>query len=170
MQCSTTARWFEGGCPFSGTATGIYKTHISYIIWAGLPSKGIKLLADGMDSQTKCSSSREEYAAPSSVEPTKSFYHPFTSGLMKNFVKAMDRTSPAFRYLHETFPRLSNAKSKERIFVDIQIHFLHSHMDFFSCISWGKFNFFQIVIKKPELIFQLEYHVRVQHIQIIRND
>ena len=42
-------------------------------------------------------------------------YHPFTSGLMKNFVKAMDRTSSAFRYLHETFPWLSKAKSKERV-------------------------------------------------------
>jgi len=37
---------------------------------------------------------------------------------MKNFVKTMDRTSPAFRYLHVTFPRLSKAKSKERVFVD----------------------------------------------------
>src|SRR6218665_1746883 len=51
---------------------------------------------------------------------------------MKNFVKAMDRTSPDFRYLHETFPRLSKAKSKERVCVDPQIHFLHSHLDFFS--------------------------------------
>ena len=51
---------------------------------------------------------------------------------MKNFVKAMDRTSPVFRYLHETLPRLSKAKSKEKVFVEPQIHFLHSHLDFFS--------------------------------------
>jgi len=38
----------------------------------GRLSKGIKLLAEGMDSQTKCSRSREEYPAPSSDEPTKS--------------------------------------------------------------------------------------------------
>jgi|SRR6218665_13225 len=31
-------------------------------------------------------------------------------GLMKNFVKAMDRTSPAFRYLHEKIPRLSKPR------------------------------------------------------------
>jgi hypothetical protein len=34
-------------------------------------------------------------------------------GLMKNFVKAMDRTGPAFKYPAEKFPRLSEAKIKE---------------------------------------------------------
>ena len=111
-----------------------YKKYVIFLtcIWVGRPSKGIKLLAEGLDSQTKCSSSRKEYPAPSSDEPTKSCYHPFTSGLMKNFVKAMDRTLSAFRYLHETFPWLSKAKSKERVFVDPQIHFLRSNLDFFS--------------------------------------
>jgi len=37
-------------------------------------------------------------------------------GLMKNFVKAMDRTGSAFKYLAEKSPRLSEAKIKERIF------------------------------------------------------
>ena len=40
---------------------------------------------------------------------------------MKNFVKAIDRNSPAFRYLHEKFPRLSEAKIKEGVFVGPQI-------------------------------------------------
>jgi len=31
-------------------------------------------------------------------------------GLMKNFVKAMDRTGLAFKYVAEKFPRLSEAK------------------------------------------------------------
>jgi hypothetical protein len=34
-------------------------------------------------------------------------------GLIKNFVKAMDRTGLAFKYLAEKFPRLSEAKIKE---------------------------------------------------------
>ena len=34
-------------------------------------------------------------------------------GLVKNFVKAMDRTGSAFKYLAEKFPRLSEAKIKE---------------------------------------------------------
>ena len=34
-------------------------------------------------------------------------------GLMKNFVKATDRTGSAFKYLVEKFPRLSEAKIKE---------------------------------------------------------
>jgi len=42
-------------------------------------------------------------------------------GLMKNFVKAMDRTGSAFKYLAEKFPRLSEAKIKEGVFVGPQI-------------------------------------------------
>jgi len=42
-------------------------------------------------------------------------------GLMKNFVKAMDRTGSAFKYLAEKFPRLSEAKIKEEFFVGPQI-------------------------------------------------
>jgi len=36
-------------------------------------------------------------------------------GLMKNFVKAMDRTGSAFKYLAEKFPRLSEAKIKRGV-------------------------------------------------------
>ena len=42
-------------------------------------------------------------------------------GLMKNFVKAMDQTGSAFKYLVEKFPRLCEAKIKEWVFVDPQI-------------------------------------------------
>jgi len=37
-------------------------------------------------------------------------------GLMKNFVKALDRNGPAFQYLRSKFPRVSEAKIKEGIF------------------------------------------------------
>lgn len=42
-------------------------------------------------------------------------------GLMKNFVKAMDRNGNGFLYLKEKFPRISDAKIKEGIFVGPQI-------------------------------------------------
>lgn len=42
-------------------------------------------------------------------------------GLMKNFVKALDRSSEAFMCLKELFPRISEAKLKEGIFVGPQI-------------------------------------------------
>src|ERR1044072_4531343 len=42
-------------------------------------------------------------------------------GLMKNFVKALDKTSQAFTYLREKFPHVSDAKVKEGIFVSPQI-------------------------------------------------
>jgi len=42
-------------------------------------------------------------------------------GLMKNFVKAMNQEETAFTYLREKFPRLSEAKLKEGIFIGPQI-------------------------------------------------
>jgi hypothetical protein len=42
-------------------------------------------------------------------------------GLMKNFVKAMNRDGPGFQYLRSQFPQLSDAKIKEGIFVGPQI-------------------------------------------------
>ena len=44
-------------------------------------------------------------------------------GLMKNFVKAMDN-SPGFMYLKQKFPKISDAKIKEGIFVGPQIRSL----------------------------------------------
>jgi len=40
---------------------------------------------------------------------------------MKNFVKAMNQEEVAFTYLWEKFPRLSEAKLKEGIFVGPQL-------------------------------------------------
>jgi len=37
-------------------------------------------------------------------------------GLMKNFVKAMDRNVAAFLYLRQNFPLLSDAKIREGVF------------------------------------------------------
>jgi hypothetical protein len=42
-------------------------------------------------------------------------------GLMKNFVKAVDKNGTGFMYLKHKLPRLSDAKIKEGIFVDPQI-------------------------------------------------
>jgi hypothetical protein len=41
-------------------------------------------------------------------------------GLTKNFVKAMDQTGPAFRYLAEKIPGMSAAKIKEGVFIGPQ--------------------------------------------------
>lgn len=42
-------------------------------------------------------------------------------GLMKNFVKAVDREGDGFRYLREKFPKITEGKLKEGIFVGPQI-------------------------------------------------
>jgi len=41
--------------------------------------------------------------------------------VIKNFVKAMNQEEAAFTYLQETFPRLSEAKLKEVVFIGPQI-------------------------------------------------
>jgi len=45
-------------------------------------------------------------------------------GLMKNFVKTTNQEEAAFTYLREKFPRLSEAKLKEGIFIGPQIRYL----------------------------------------------
>jgi hypothetical protein len=40
---------------------------------------------------------------------------------MKNFVKVMDQTGPAFTHLTEKFPGISAAKTKSGVFVSPQI-------------------------------------------------
>ncbi|GBM64789.1 hypothetical protein AVEN_10212-1 [Araneus ventricosus] len=51
-------------------------------------------------------------------------------GLVENLVKAMNKNGPAFKYLHEKFPRLSVAKIKEGVFVGPQIKQLFRYPKF----------------------------------------
>lgn len=57
------------------------------------------------------------------VEPSKVILPPLhiKLGLMKNFVKALNREGQAFSHLKEMFPKLSDGKLKEGIFVGPQI-------------------------------------------------
>jgi hypothetical protein len=54
---------------------------------------------------------------PSKILPSMRF----NLGLKKKFVKAMIQEEAAFTYLQEKFPRLSEAKLKEGIFIGPQI-------------------------------------------------
>lgn len=56
-------------------------------------------------------------------------------GLMKNFVKAMNKNGAAFQYLRQKFPRLSDAKVKEGIFVGPQIRNLFKDDNFDSVLE-----------------------------------
>ncbi|GBN40775.1 hypothetical protein AVEN_933-1 [Araneus ventricosus] len=66
------------------------------------------------------------------AEPHKIIIHPLHTklGLVKNLVKAMDKNGPAFKYLHEKFPRLSVAKIKEGVFVGPRIKQLFTDSNF----------------------------------------
>ena len=69
---------------------------------------------------------------PSLVDPQKIYLPPLhiKLGLMKNFVKGMDRTGKGFTYLKTKFPRVSDAKIKEGIFVGPQIRELMRDQNF----------------------------------------
>lgn len=56
-------------------------------------------------------------------------------GLMKQFVKAMDRNGQGFAYLTTKFPRLSDAKIKEGVFVGPQIRYLMKDDTFDTLLS-----------------------------------
>jgi hypothetical protein len=51
-------------------------------------------------------------------------------GVMKNFVKALDKSGPAFQYLTAKFPSISDAKLKEGIFIGPQIRQVLLDTDF----------------------------------------
>lgn len=51
-------------------------------------------------------------------------------GLMRNFMKAMDKTDKGFQRLKEKFPYISDAKLKEGIFVGPEIRQVIKDKDF----------------------------------------
>jgi len=53
-------------------------------------------------------------------------------GLMKTFVKNLDRNGAAFQYLAEKFPEISETKMKEGIFIGPQIRQLIRDREFLS--------------------------------------
>ena len=56
-------------------------------------------------------------------------------GLMKNFVKAIDRNGGAFLFLKNKFPRLSEAKIKEGVYIGSQIRELMKDTTFKSVLN-----------------------------------
>lgn len=70
-------------------------------------------------------------------------------GLVKNFVKALNRDSDAFKYLHTIFPHFSNAKIKEGIFLGPQMRKLLNDNQFESSLSEieaAAWNSFRLVV------------------------
>ena len=56
-------------------------------------------------------------------------------GLLKNFVKALDKNGAGFHYLKEKSPRVSDSKIKEGTFVGPQIRALIRNGDFEDLLS-----------------------------------
>lgn len=71
------------------------------------------------------------------IDPQNVFLPPLhiKLGLMKNFVKALDRDGAAFEYLTKVFPKISYAKIKEGIFVGPDIRKLMDDRKFTQCLS-----------------------------------
>jgi len=65
----------------------------------------------------------EKNVIPPLVLPEKIYLPPLhiKLGLMKNFVKSIDKTSRGFEYVRNEFPNVSDANIKEGIFIGPQI-------------------------------------------------
>jgi len=65
----------------------------------------------------------EKCCQSSSCSSGENLYAPvyIKLGLMKNFVKGMDKTGHGFEYVRNNFPNMSDAKVKEDIFIGPQI-------------------------------------------------
>lgn len=60
-------------------------------------------------------------------------------GLVKNFVKAFQKDGPAFAFLTTFFPKLSQAKIKEEVFVGPQIRkLMKNDADFIKTLNGAK--------------------------------
>lgn len=70
--------------------------------------------------------------SPALVKPEKVYLPPLhiKLGLMKNFVKAMEREGSGFQFLKSKFPKISDAKIKEGIFVGPDIRKLMNDIQF----------------------------------------
>ena len=58
--------------------------------------------------------------------------------LMKNFVKSMNKDGEALQYHRSKFPRLSDAKIKEGIFVSPQINKIMKDPAFVQILEWNE--------------------------------
>ena len=56
-------------------------------------------------------------------------------GFMKQFVKALDVNIQCFKYLHSKFPKLSDAKIKEEIFVSAEVRTVMKDENFIKTIA-----------------------------------
>lgn len=62
-------------------------------------------------------------------------------GLMKNFLKAINKDREGFKYLKEIFPKISNTKIKEGIiFVGPQIRKLQKNINFNNVLTYTERN------------------------------
>ena len=91
---------------------------------------------------------QKNISRPALVDKNKIFLPPLhiKLGLMKNFVKAMDKEAEGFAYLRAKFPSISDSKIKEGIFIGPQIRQLLKDNAFKEKLSpaerraWDSFN------------------------------
>ena len=106
-----------------GSPTGIYEVLLFFLCEWDSRAKTLSHLKRDWP-QTKTLKVREKNVLhPALAQWHKILLPPLRIklGVMKNFVKAMDRTGSVFTYLAENFYRLSEAKIKQGIFVGPQI-------------------------------------------------
>ena len=86
------------------------------------------------------------------IDPSKILMSPLhiKLGLIKQFVKALDKNSDAFKYLQNCFPKISEAKIKAGIFVGPQIRKIlecNKFLEKLSTTERAAWNSFVVVVR-----------------------
>ncbi|UYV79769.1 hypothetical protein LAZ67_18000591 [Cordylochernes scorpioides] len=118
--------------------------------WRAIPQDAIRTLIDSLPRRVAACIAVRGYKNIANLPliDSENIYLPplqIKLGLMKNFVKAMDRNASGFAYLKQKFSSISEAKIKEGIFVGPQIRELQQDGNFqnslneFEAAAWNSF-------------------------------
>ncbi len=127
---------FEGCCLCDGFTGWIHKV-LLFSMWMRQACKKFPLRQERLTTPSIIGVWQEKHSACTTCWIKQHFVLPLhiKLGLMKNFVKAMEKTDQAFKYLISKFPRLSDAKIKEGVFIGPQIRQLLRDSEFDSALS-----------------------------------
>jgi hypothetical protein len=98
----------------------------------GQPSEGLPIKNKKWSVRSETTPGQKNVAHPALLAKSKISLPPLNIklGLLNRFLKAMDKDSEGFSHLRQKFPKRSEAKMKEGIFVGPQIKQLFEDRDF----------------------------------------
>ena len=115
-----TGLWrFESCCSLARPPGWIHKVLLFFFLWMWQQSQWIPLCHEILGTKKAIGAGKGKRPTSTPCWLPEILLPPLhiKLGLMKNFVKALDKTKAGFKCLYENFPRLSEAKFKQGVFV-----------------------------------------------------